>query len=60
MQPSAGQGAVSAMQDVVILVNCLYDIENVTYNNIKAGGACQEAGENHVQVHENHFKRKQD
>lgn len=36
MQPSAGQGAVSAMQDAVVLVNCIYEIENVTYENIKA------------------------
>ena len=26
MLPSAGQGAVNAMQDAVILANCLYDI----------------------------------
>ena len=26
MQPSAGQGAVNAMEDAVILANCLYDI----------------------------------
>ncbi|KFH72183.1 hypothetical protein MVEG_02474 [Podila verticillata NRRL 6337] len=36
MQPSAGQGAVNAIQDAVILVNCIYDIENVTHDNIKA------------------------
>ncbi|KAG0096095.1 hypothetical protein BGZ93_005008 [Podila epicladia] len=35
MQPSAGQGAVSAMQDAVILVNCLYDIERAIHVNIK-------------------------
>lgn len=29
-------GAVAAMQDAVILVNCIYDIENVTHENIKA------------------------
>lgn len=29
-------GAVAAMQDAVILVNCIYDIENVTFENIKA------------------------
>ncbi|KAF9956430.1 hypothetical protein BGZ65_002738 [Modicella reniformis] len=28
MLPSAGQGAVNAMQDAVILANCLYDIAN--------------------------------
>ncbi|KAF9320142.1 hypothetical protein BG003_007123 [Podila horticola] len=31
-----GDGAVAAMQDAVILVNCIYDIENVTHENIKA------------------------
>ncbi|KAF9386806.1 hypothetical protein CPC16_007370 [Podila verticillata] len=36
MQPSGGQGAVAAMQDAVILVNCIYDIENITFENIKA------------------------
>ncbi|KAI9231894.1 MAG: hypothetical protein BYD32DRAFT_466740 [Podila humilis] len=36
MQPSSGQGAVSAMQDAVVLVNCIYEIENVTYDNIQA------------------------
>ncbi|KAF9320143.1 hypothetical protein BG003_007124 [Podila horticola] len=36
MQPSGGQGAVAAMQDAVILVNCIYDIEDVTFENIKA------------------------
>ncbi|KAG0033898.1 hypothetical protein BGZ81_006919 [Podila clonocystis] len=35
MQPSGGQGAVAAMQDAVILVNCIYDIEDVTFENIK-------------------------
>lgn len=29
-------GAVAAMQDAVILVNCIYDIEEVTFENIKA------------------------
>ncbi|KAF8930986.1 hypothetical protein BGZ58_007909 [Dissophora ornata] len=28
MQPSAGQGAVNAMEDAVILANCLYDISD--------------------------------
>ncbi|KAG0347022.1 hypothetical protein BG005_000410, partial [Podila minutissima] len=31
-----GDGAVAAMQDAVILVNCIYDIEDVTFGNIKA------------------------
>ncbi|KAF9945891.1 hypothetical protein BGZ65_010252, partial [Modicella reniformis] len=28
MQPSAGQGAVNAMEDAVILANCLYDLSD--------------------------------
>ncbi|KAG0217445.1 hypothetical protein BGX31_000246 [Mortierella sp. GBA43] len=40
MQPSAGQGAVNAMEDAVILANCLYDIsggkEPVTPDTITA------------------------
>ncbi|KAI8605425.1 hypothetical protein EDD21DRAFT_363517 [Dissophora ornata] len=37
MLPSAGQGAVNAMQDSVILANCLYDIvKNPTSENITA------------------------
>ncbi|KAG0031712.1 hypothetical protein BGZ81_000721 [Podila clonocystis] len=36
MNPSGGQGAVGAMQDAVILMNCIYDIEDVTHENIKA------------------------
>ncbi|KAG0015450.1 hypothetical protein BGZ82_001400 [Podila clonocystis] len=36
MSPSAGQGAVSAMQDAVILVNCIYEMEEVNYENIQA------------------------
>ncbi|KAG0020494.1 hypothetical protein BGZ81_009315 [Podila clonocystis] len=36
MQPSAGQGAVNAMQDAVILANCIYDIEDLTAHNIAA------------------------
>ncbi|KAG0003372.1 hypothetical protein BGZ65_001770 [Modicella reniformis] len=28
MQPSAGQGAVNAMEDAVVLANCLYDISS--------------------------------
>ncbi|KAF9427044.1 hypothetical protein BGZ94_005572 [Podila epigama] len=43
MQPSAGQGAVNAMQDAVILANCIYDIENVTYENIQAALASYKA-----------------
>ncbi|KAF9310258.1 hypothetical protein BG003_008764 [Podila horticola] len=31
-----GDGAVNAIQDAVILVNCIYDIEDVTHENIKA------------------------
>ncbi|CAO3574680.1 unnamed protein product [Mortierella alpina] len=37
MLPSAGQGAVNAMQDAVILANCLYEIaNNPTSKNITA------------------------
>ncbi|KAF9573884.1 hypothetical protein EC968_007842 [Mortierella alpina] len=36
MLPSAGQGAVSAMQDAIVLVNCIYDIEENTPQAIKA------------------------
>ncbi|KAG0340665.1 hypothetical protein BG004_006330 [Podila humilis] len=36
MQPGAGQGAVAAMQDAVILANSIYDIEDPTYENIQA------------------------
>ncbi|KAF9583217.1 hypothetical protein BGW38_010003, partial [Lunasporangiospora selenospora] len=37
MLPAAGQGAVNAMQDSVILANCLYDIANCpTTENITA------------------------
>ncbi|KAG0205652.1 hypothetical protein BGX28_002768 [Mortierella sp. GBA30] len=32
--PSAGQGAVNAMQDAVILANCLYDLSSVTLEGI--------------------------
>ncbi|KAG0343935.1 hypothetical protein BG005_002114 [Podila minutissima] len=31
-----GDGAVSAMQDAVVLANCLYDIEEATQENIEA------------------------
>ncbi|KAF9899878.1 hypothetical protein BX616_002801 [Lobosporangium transversale] len=35
MSPSQGQGAVNALEDAVILANCLYDIaETPTYQNI--------------------------
>ncbi len=34
--PSAGQGAVNAMQDAVILANCLYDLKSVTPEGIAA------------------------
>ncbi|KAF9104176.1 hypothetical protein BGX29_002270 [Mortierella sp. GBA35] len=33
--PSTGQGAVNAMQDAVILANCLYDIKPTSFENIK-------------------------
>ncbi|KAK3848476.1 MAG: hypothetical protein J3R72DRAFT_500237 [Linnemannia gamsii] len=36
MLPSTGAGAVNAMQDAVILANCLYDIKPTTFDNIKA------------------------
>ncbi|KAF9181992.1 hypothetical protein BGZ49_004773, partial [Haplosporangium sp. Z 27] len=37
MLPSAGQGAVNAMQDAVILANCIYDIAlDLTAENITA------------------------
>lgn len=36
MQPSAGQGAVNAMQDAIILANCIYDIEEPTAEHIAA------------------------
>ncbi|KAF9939668.1 hypothetical protein BGZ70_006431, partial [Mortierella alpina] len=34
--PSAGQGAVNAMQDAVILANCLYDLTALTPEGITA------------------------
>ncbi|KAF9312057.1 hypothetical protein BG003_006703 [Podila horticola] len=34
--PSAGQGAVNAMEDAVIVANCIHDIEKPTYKNIMA------------------------
>ncbi|KAG0054782.1 hypothetical protein BGZ83_010458 [Gryganskiella cystojenkinii] len=33
--PSAGQGAICAMQDAVILANCLYDLKSLEYDSIK-------------------------
>ncbi|KAF9101331.1 hypothetical protein BGX29_005778 [Mortierella sp. GBA35] len=33
--PSSGAGAVNAMQDAVILANCLYDIKPTSFDNIK-------------------------
>ncbi|KAF9283052.1 hypothetical protein BGZ68_005602 [Mortierella alpina] len=36
MLPSAGQGAVNAMQDAVILANCLYDLESLEPEAISA------------------------
>ncbi|KFH72185.1 hypothetical protein MVEG_02476 [Podila verticillata NRRL 6337] len=53
MQPSAGQGAVSAMQDAVVLASCLYDVEEATQNNIEAALAdyrAQRIGHVTVQV----------
>ncbi|KAF8945124.1 hypothetical protein BGZ47_003215 [Haplosporangium gracile] len=34
--PSSGAGAVNAMQDAVILANCLFDIRPTSFENIKA------------------------
>ena len=34
--PSAGQGAVCAMQDAVVLANCLYDLESLDRDAIHA------------------------
>jgi 2-polyprenyl-6-methoxyphenol hydroxylase-like FAD-dependent oxidoreductase len=34
MLPSGGQGAVNALQDAVILANCLYDLESKSPNHI--------------------------
>ncbi|KAF9570595.1 hypothetical protein EC968_001670 [Mortierella alpina] len=36
MLPQAGQGAINAMQDAVILANCLYDMGEPSVTNIKA------------------------
>ncbi|KAF9434035.1 hypothetical protein BGZ76_008663 [Entomortierella beljakovae] len=32
--PSSGQGAINAMQDAVILANCVYDLESLSINDI--------------------------
>ncbi|KAF9104177.1 hypothetical protein BGX29_002271 [Mortierella sp. GBA35] len=34
--PSTGQGAVNAIQDAVVLANCLYDLKPTCFENIKA------------------------
>ncbi|KAF8930081.1 hypothetical protein BGZ58_008479 [Dissophora ornata] len=34
--PSTGQGAINAMQDAVILANCLYELKPLTYEGIQA------------------------
>ncbi|KAG0054777.1 hypothetical protein BGZ83_010453 [Gryganskiella cystojenkinii] len=34
--PSAGQGAICAMQDAVILANCLYDLDSLKQESIEA------------------------
>ncbi|KAF9426333.1 hypothetical protein BGZ76_002811, partial [Entomortierella beljakovae] len=36
MLPSAGQGAVNALQDAVILANCLYEVKSFTEENIES------------------------
>lgn len=36
MLPSAGQGAVCAMQDAVILANCLYELKDLRHESIEA------------------------
>ncbi|KAI7824074.1 hypothetical protein BC939DRAFT_152841 [Gamsiella multidivaricata] len=36
MLPGAGQGAVSAMQDAVVLANCIYNMEDVRSESITA------------------------
>ncbi|KAG0042408.1 hypothetical protein BGZ83_000498 [Gryganskiella cystojenkinii] len=36
MLPSGGQGAVCAMQDAVVLTNCLYDLEDLTQASVEA------------------------
>ena len=39
MLPSAGLGAVSAIQDAVILSNCIYDMDNTSLEQITAAFA---------------------
>ncbi|KAF9317613.1 hypothetical protein BKA57DRAFT_54245 [Linnemannia elongata] len=36
MLPTSGQGAINAMQDAVILANCLYDLEDVQPESLTA------------------------
>ncbi|KAI8359718.1 hypothetical protein B0O80DRAFT_495220 [Mortierella sp. GBAus27b] len=36
MLPSAGQGAINAMQDAVIVANCLYDLKSKSQRHIEA------------------------
>ncbi|KAF9201622.1 hypothetical protein BGZ49_008144, partial [Haplosporangium sp. Z 27] len=36
MLPSAGQGAVNAMQDAVILANCIYELASTSHSDIVA------------------------
>ncbi|KAG0340338.1 hypothetical protein BG004_006468 [Podila humilis] len=35
MNPGGGQGAASAMQDAVVLANCIYELENPSFENIQ-------------------------
>lgn len=36
MLPSAGQGAINAMQDATILANCINDLKSLNLKNIDA------------------------
>ncbi|KAF9926177.1 hypothetical protein FBU30_004178 [Linnemannia zychae] len=36
MLPSAGQGAINAMQDAVVLANCIYEMKSNSHEEIKA------------------------
>ncbi|KAG0003201.1 hypothetical protein BGZ79_001423 [Entomortierella chlamydospora] len=36
MLPSAGQGAVNALQDAVILANCIYDLKSLSSDDVSA------------------------
>ncbi|KAF9330080.1 hypothetical protein BGZ91_000279 [Linnemannia elongata] len=36
MLPSAGQGAINAMQDAVVLANCIYEMKSSSHDEIKA------------------------